>query len=156
LVVTEAKENPPQNVEEAKCLLALVRAEREVRRAEAQLADRLVTKDHAWTEYSRLKAANAQKRLGDAELMVGRARSILSENGFSCSELTLSMRRSEATDHDFRQQLGATSYSFTILMLISRLYSSVYSTVGLNHLSIIYESNMYCVANVTMLCQYML
>lgn len=107
LIVTEAKENPPQNVEEAKCLLALVRAERDVRRAEAQLADRLVTKNHAWTEYSRLKAANARKKVGDAELMVGWARSVLSENGFSCSELTLTMRRSEAMDHDCCQQIGA-------------------------------------------------
>ncbi|KAJ8591017.1 hypothetical protein M405DRAFT_130366 [Rhizopogon salebrosus TDB-379] len=50
---------------------------------------RLIAKDLAWIEYNRLKAAKAWKRLSDAELMVGRARSILSENGFSCSELTL-------------------------------------------------------------------
>ncbi|KAG1816929.1 hypothetical protein EV424DRAFT_1348101 [Suillus variegatus] len=97
LIITEAKESPPQDVEEARCFLALVRAEREVRRAEAQLVDHLVTKDNALTEYSRLKAAKAWKRLGDAELMVGRARSILSENGFSVSEITLATHRSEQT-----------------------------------------------------------
>jgi len=99
LIITEAKEGPPQDFEEAKCFLALLRAEREVRRAEARLADRLVTKGRAWAEYNRLKAAKAHEKLGDAELRVGRARSILSENGFSCSELTQAMRRSEVKDH---------------------------------------------------------
>ncbi|KAG2139144.1 uncharacterized protein EDB93DRAFT_1106128 [Suillus bovinus] len=80
LIIAEAKESPPQDIEEAKCLLALIRADRKVQRAEAQLADRLVTKDNALTEYSHLKAAKAWKRLDDAELTVGWACSILSEN----------------------------------------------------------------------------
>ncbi|KAG2360359.1 hypothetical protein BDR07DRAFT_1377998 [Suillus spraguei] len=97
LIIAEAKESPPQDVEEARCFLALVHTECKVHRAEAQLADRLVTKDNALTEYSRLKAAKAWKRLGDAELMVGRAPSILSENRFSVSEITLATHRSEQT-----------------------------------------------------------
>ncbi|KAG2363749.1 hypothetical protein BDR07DRAFT_1375586 [Suillus spraguei] len=91
LIIAEARESPPQDVEEARCFLALVR------RAEAQLADRLITKDNALTEYSHLKAAKAWKRLVDAELMVGWAHSILSENGFSVSEITLATHRSEQT-----------------------------------------------------------
>lgn len=128
LIITEAKESPPQDVEEARCFLALVRAEREVRRAEAQLVDHLVTKDNALTEYSRLKAAKAWKRLGDAELMVGRARSILSENGFSVSEITLATHRSEQTLIGNNKQMGeqfffisSTHLTFSIAHFIAQL-----------------------------------
>jgi len=114
-IIAEARESPPQDVEEAKCLLALVRAERDMQRAKAQLADRL-------TEYNRLKAAKAWKGLGDAEMTVGRARSILSENGFSCSELTAALRRSKAVDG--HQPIGAHRicfiYSSHIFMYIVR------------------------------------
>jgi hypothetical protein len=103
LIIAEARENPPQDVEEAKCLLALVRAERNMQRAKAQLADRL-------TEYNRLKAARAWKGLGDAEMTVGWVRSILSENGFSCSELTAALHRSKAVDG--HQPIGAHRIHF--------------------------------------------
>jgi hypothetical protein len=36
LIIAKARESPPQDIEEATCFLALVRAEREVRRAEEQ------------------------------------------------------------------------------------------------------------------------
>jgi hypothetical protein len=118
-IIADAKEIPPHNVEEAKCLLAIVRAEREVRRAEAQLADRLITKGHVWSEYRRLKAVEAWKKLGDAEMTVGQLRSVLSKSGFSCSELTLAVRRSKARSR--HQQRGAP-YSFTLFILISHLF----------------------------------
>jgi hypothetical protein len=73
------------------CVLALVRAERDMQRAKAQLADRL-------TEYNHLRAAKAWKGLRDAKMAAGRVRSIISENGFSCSELTAALRRSKAVD----------------------------------------------------------
>jgi hypothetical protein len=135
-ILAEARESSPQDVEEAKCLLALVRAEREVQRAEAQLADRLIAKHHAWIEYNLLKAAKAWKRLCDAELLVGRARSILSENGFSCSELTLAMRRSKAVDG--HQQIGAHCIHFLYTRLTFCLYSSIYPGVGLNRVRAVY------------------
>jgi hypothetical protein len=50
------------------------------------------------TEYNHLKAAKAWKGLGDAEMTVGRVHSIISENGFSCSELSAALRRSKAVD----------------------------------------------------------
>jgi hypothetical protein len=84
----------------------------------AHVPHHLMTKGHAWTEYCCLKAAKVWKKLGDAEMMVGRMRSVLSESGFSCSELTLAVHCSEAMG--CCQQIGAL-YSFT-LILVSHLF----------------------------------
>jgi hypothetical protein len=85
-IVSQAKENPPQDVEEAKTLLALARMDREMRKLEAQHADLAVSMNQAWTKYNSLRAAKAHKMVGTAESTVGRVRSIISKSGFSYPE----------------------------------------------------------------------
>jgi hypothetical protein len=78
----------PDNLEEAKCLLGVAHATRDVCRAIKRLADYRVKETLLRAELYQLHATKAEQQLRVAEMDVGRARLVVRKGGFFRSSMS--------------------------------------------------------------------